>query len=184
MGNTSQSSIRIIYRMIFKHCKILTVEGSSGSSSGASLADVVAANLRPMSYIALPKPGRQRDFDQIALSIPDDTVFFIGKSLGAVRILNFLSSYRGQLWTLGKDRVYAMTIDAHSPWLYGRFWSYNQKNPYVEVHNTYQWESWPKGCRVEGHCKTNLQQWLQVDHFKILHTRESISLMREIWNSI
>lgn len=156
---------------------IVTVEGSSGVNW--QLATRV-------EEITGESPLRFRRSARNALSgmIADSSigaVLLVGKSAGAAKIIDALSSPEGIVWC--RDRkVVCCFVDCHRPGSNGNFVIFH--NYYIAMcFSTWQRDKWPMGSAVHCTCGRNsMFRQTGVDHRTILQSNETDKLIFSAWS--
>lgn len=155
---------------------IVTVEGSSGVNWQLA---------KRVEGITGESPLRFRRSARNALSgmISDPSigsVLLVGKSAGAAKIIDALSSPEGKIWC--RDRkVVCCFVDCHRPGSNGNFVIFH--NYYIAMcFSTWQRDKWPMGSAVHCTCGRNsMFRQTNVNHRTILQSKETELLIYSAW---
>jgi hypothetical protein len=158
---------------------VIVVEGASASSQKKknSTAEMVRRTISdPNERIVQLKPYPKYNMNCRILKYVrkcpfGEVILFIGKSLGAIRVCNFLDKY--DLYALFRT----LLIDPHQPLKYRAGKPYRLKSLHGQrVITTFQRDCRPTGSMVIG--GLNVQQ-KNVDHFSIVHSEMTKQLLLE-----
>jgi hypothetical protein len=153
---------------------IVTVEGSSGASwqLARRVADVTGVDpVRYRRQTAKRLEAKITDFD-------DDLVLIAGKSAGAAKIIDALSTKGAIRWASSR-KVVVLSIDCHRPG--SQRWAeiYELQNPHVRrCFCTYQRARWPRGAAVFCSSGNNtIVKQYGVNHASIIYSLDTERLI-------
>jgi hypothetical protein len=155
---------------------IVTVEGSSGGSwqLARRVADVTGVD--PVRY----RRQTAKRLEAKITDLDDSRILLAGKSSGAAKIIDALSTRDSILWASSR-KVVVLSIDCHRPGSHQR-WAeiYELPNPHVRrCFCTYQRSRWPRGAAVfcgSGN-NTIVKQDGNINHASIIYSLDTERLI-------
>ena len=153
--------------------KIITIEGASKSSTDKSqwVSTMVAKTLGRIPTSIDSSLKKRNVFDSILEAThKGGSILFVAKSLGAIRLCQYLQHIR---YVCGLLPWKAVLIDPHAPFplFYGPFRAFNFRHGISsDVENFYQRNKYPRGALVNGAKNTQIIEYRKdINHFTIVN---------------
>jgi hypothetical protein len=158
---------------------IVTVEGSSGSSwqLARRVADVTGVD--PVRY----RRQTVKRIEAKIIDLDDSQILLVGKSSGAAKIIDALSTKDSIRWASSR-KVVVLSIDCHRPG--SQRWAeiYELQNPHVRrCFCTYQRARWPRGGAVfcSSGNNTIVKQGGIITHANIIYSLDTERLIMDAY---
>ncbi len=158
---------------------IVTVEGSSGASwqLARRVADVTGVD--PVRY----RRQTAKRIEAKITDLDDSQILLVGKSFGAAKIIDALSTRDSIRWASSR-KVVVLSIDCHRPG--SQRWAeiYELQNPHVRrCFCTYQRARWPRGAAVfcSSGNNTIVKQGGVINHANIIYSLDTEQLIMDAY---